>query len=452
MDTNVIKDSLIARKCSIRLITLVVGAFVCIGAVNAGNCGSDESVDLQAQPSERVVTEDYDEERDNAARTISIDDYTYVASAGDECPVLDDLVYDGNSYLITEDNTKILEQAAADAETVDEADQGDCILRISFDGEWSYIRTQSGTEGYVPTQYLSDETVDSSEFVNTASEELSSGAAVSAKDDTEDAAGDAPDETADAGNYTETQCSLAMYAGCCINTRTGPGITYTRISTIPTGTLINIVAQTDNGWYKSDSGFYVKADLCQTMAPAATPAPTAAALPTETPAASETTAASADNQTESQSQAASEDPTAAATTTASETAPSETESAATTAVSGSDFASFVSGYIGVPYVYAGSSPSGFDCSGFVRYCYLTYYGITLPHSAHSQSQLGTAVSVSDICAGDIVCFDYNSDGRIDHSGIYIGNNTVIHASSSRGQVTSSSFSAMTCITTIRRVR
>ena len=55
---------------------------------------------------------------------------------------------------------------------------------------------------------------------------------------------------------------------------------------------------------------------------------------------------------------------------------------------------------------------------------------------------GTEISTSDVQCGDLVFFDYNYDGRVDHVGIYIGNNTVIHASESKGKTISSSFSAM----------
>lgn len=81
-----------------------------------------------------------------------------------------------------------------------------------------------------------------------------------------------------------------------------------------------------------------------------------------------------------------------------------------------------------PYVYGGSSASGFDCSGFTMYVF-AQVGIKLPHGATSQLSYGTEVSRSDLQPGDLVFFqDYGYTAS--HVGIYIGGDQFIHASSS----------------------
>lgn len=103
-----------------------------------------------------------------------------------------------------------------------------------------------------------------------------------------------------------------------------------------------------------------------------------------------------------------------------------------TGCNGESIVSIAESMLGVPYVFAGCSYSGIDCSGLVKYCY-AQVGIDLPHGA-TQIYLHSGVSVprSDIQPGDVICYDYGS--YCGHVAIYVGDGQVIHASSTRGKV------------------
>ena len=87
---------------------------------------------------------------------------------------------------------------------------------------------------------------------------------------------------------------------------------------------------------------------------------------------------------------------------------------------GRQIADYACQFVGNPYVYGGSSlTNGTDCSGFTMSIY-AQFGYSLPHSSASQAGCGTAVALSDVQPGDIICYS-------GHVGLYIGNGQIVHA-------------------------
>jgi len=87
-------------------------------------------------------------------------------------------------------------------------------------------------------------------------------------------------------------------------------------------------------------------------------------------------------------------------------------------------------YIGVPYVWGGSTPDGFDCSGFVQYVYRKH-GVPLPRTSRQMAHAGDPItpSISNLREGDLMLFR-GRDGVISHVALYAGRNRILHSSSS----------------------
>ena len=112
--------------------------------------------------------------------------------------------------------------------------------------------------------------------------------------------------------------------------------------------------------------------------------------------------------------------------------------------SGRAVANFASQFVGNPYVYGGTSlTNGADCSGFVMSVYANF-GVSLPHSSSALRGVGYGVSLADAQPGDIICYS-------GHVGIYVGNNTIVHASTAKTGIKFTSPANYRQVLAVRRI-
>ena len=152
-----------------------------------------------------------------------------------------------------------------------------------------------------------------------------------------------------------------------LNVRSGPGTSYDKVGSVRSGQILKATAE--NGWYKIDSG-YISAEYVKEV----------------------------------------------------------DASAASQSGKGQEIANYALQFVGYPYVYGGSSPKGFDCSGLTYYVY-AQFGYSINRTASNQLSNGYAVEKSQLQPGDLVMFRQNGSTKAaSHVGIYIGNNQYVHAS------------------------
>ncbi len=218
---------------------------------------------------------------------------------------------------------------------------------------------------------------------------------------------------------TETPVNKAAYisSSAAANLRSGPSTDTQSIGKLARHTKITVVAE-NGDWYKvSYNGKvgYVYKQLVKDGEP-----------PAETSSRSQEESRTATTQTQQNN--------AAVAATAESSAPAAPAAQAAPASSG-NVVQVAQQYLGSRYVYGGSSPSGFDCSGFTSYVY-KQCGVSLSRTSYAQANQGTAVDKSNLQAGDLLLFKTNgASGGISHVGIYVGNGQFIHAANpSKGVV------------------
>ena len=202
----------------------------------------------------------------------------------------------------------------------------------------------------------------------------------------------------EAGNYGRVNNKAGL------NVRSGAGSKSSVISTLKNNDIVNIIGE-ENGWYKIKLSNGQIGYVGSTLVAKASPSEVASGNRNASFEVSDSKPVS--NIKESTKEVSS-----------SSYNGSEGEKVVQTAES----------FLGTPYSWGGTTPSGFDCSGFTQYVYKNAIGVDIPRVSRDQANFGSAVSVKNAQEGDLLYFDTTGGGRTSHVGIYIGGGKFIHAS------------------------
>ncbi|MGL5316271.1 MAG: SH3 domain-containing protein [Peptostreptococcaceae bacterium] len=178
-----------------------------------------------------------------------------------------------------------------------------------------------------------------------------------------------------------------------LNVRSGAGTSYSVVTKVSNGTIVNLVEKSSNGWYKiklsnGTVGWASGSYLVETI--------------------------ESSNDTSSQTPPTSEKPQV-----------NENPSASTNK---ENVINFAYSLLGKPYEWGASGPNSFDCSGFTQYVYKTAEGKSIPRVSRDQAKYGQEVTKGNYMPGDLLYFDTDGDGSVNHVGIYLGSNEFIHSS------------------------
>ena len=196
-----------------------------------------------------------------------------------------------------------------------------------------------------------------------------------------------------------------------VNLRKGPSTSTSMLDQLKSGEEVEIFGF-NCGWYKvryENQVGYIRSDLVALL---------------EKPANNTGIAASSSNNGSSASSGSSSNSNGSSTGSSSSDR-------------GQEIATYAQQFVGYPYVYGGSSPSGFDCSGFMQYVF-AQFGYSINRTATAQLANGTYVEYNDMRPGDIIYFGYGSTAS--HVGMYIGNGQFVHAQNSSTGVVITSLS------------
>lgn len=308
----------------------------------------------------------------------------------------------GNYQLVADTDMKIT--PLVNSLSVENLKQGSTFKIEDKANDWVLVNS-GNNQGWIRFSLL--------QKVDETQEPVQSTAGVTGTENTEEAS-----ETTETQEPTANQTKTMYVNSQTVNVRSNPDKSSSIVTQLAINEQVTVISE-QNGWsqitFDGGEGYISSSLLSDTR--------------------QETSRGSSTSRTETNSsngQSSESNAQSNSTTTQNDsTSSSAGASNSTSSSRGSEVLAYAMKFLGYPYVYGGSSPSGFDCSGFTSYVY-KHFGVSLSRTAAGQYSNGTAVSRANLQVGDLVMFG----SPINHVGIYAGGGRIVHAANpSRGVTT-----------------
>ena len=311
-------------------------------------------------------------------------------------------------YKITED-VKIKVIPLISSIELDNVKKDEEVEVVEILNDWVKIKTSNEQEGWIRKEKLTTIKEEITNTENTTEIKADSSKVETSSNET---------QTSTDTNTEQTNTTKTMYVNSqSVNLRQKADKTSQVIKSLTLNTKVTVLSST-NGWaYVDVNG--TKGYVAENLLTSTQKETSRSGLTTREQASSNTTNTVSSNN--------------ASTSSSIANVANKTETT-TSSKSGSSVVSYAKQFLGCKYVYGGTSPSGFDCSGFTQYVY-KHFGVNLNRTAAAQYSNGK--SVTSLQAGDLVMFGKSG---INHVGIYIGGNTFIHAANKSQGVRTDSMS------------
>ena len=310
------------------------------------------------------------------------------------------LVSDSKLYILPLINSNVIDSLNKDTN----------VTIINVAGGWVYVRAEK-SNGWVRLDKLSvldasaEKTQNNDESVNKKADNNSQ------EQNKEESSQKNEETKQEEEKQPEFEVKNAYIKELSVNVRSENNTDSEIITTLSQNTQVKLIGE-DNGWYKVEvngkNGYILKTLISDQKVEVTS----RSAVPARTTQSQVQTQAQTQSQVQTQTQ---------------------TQTSQTSSSKGEEVVAYAKQFLGKPYVYGGSGPNVFDCSGFTMFVY-KHFGVNMGHSAVTQAYVGTYVPRSALQPGDLIIINNESNTSIGHVGMYVGGGNFIHASSGSGQI------------------